>query len=266
MDVNTIKDLTPSVISNLSNQDILNLVVSGKIMQPKILTIPLDTALVDFDYPIAGNFLYITDTSDYSVRVDIRFNTIITDKWTFEKSYGVRFPFQRFWITSTAQAGAWVKVLVGTFYKDLFEVLDNRSAQAQASLLTDIKTNTTGLPSLVRSLSGDTGTQVNKNNTITTATTQIVHTVTAGKTLYLNSACLCLKSGGSTVPIIDLFVRDAGDSERYKLIQHEVAGGSSPSIIPRHFPTPVKIPANYDVCIRQSTAEKLYGQINGWEE
>lgn len=111
---------------------------------------------------------------------------------------------------------------------------------------------------------GHNGTQVLKENYVSNATL-VLHTVTAGKTLYLCSAYASYYISATGI-IGRLFVRDVADFTVYSFsICNSGALGqmeSTPSYNP-----PIEIPAGYDICLISGAASMVIrAGIHGWEE
>lgn len=111
------------------------------------------------------------------------------------------------------------------------------------------------------SQSGITRTQIIKTNYATTSAA-IIHTVTAGKDLFISSASIILHTEVSADASI--LVRNTSDVEVYRFLlvsihDHGHIALSCP------FPMPLVVPAGYDVCI-VSSAAYADGCIQGWEE
>lgn len=95
--------------------------------------------------------------------------------------------------------------------------------------------------------------------------TVIVHTVTAGKILYLVTATFSLSASVANERG-SMQVRDTGDVEQYRIFsQHMRVTGSI--MAAAHFNPPLEIPAGYDITILSEALTLVtYGFIFGWEE
>ena len=116
-----------------------------------------------------------------------------------------------------------------------------------------------------RSLNGDTGFQIPKSNTCTNVAV-IIHTVTAGKTYYLNTATLSLRCNAASEQSVSMYVRETGDVTIFTMLKcwANTDQGRNSSI---PFMPPMKIPAGYDICIISSNANAHgAGFVMGWEE
>lgn len=133
MNINELKAMSP--------EQLLLEVEKGNIAQPYILKLPLDAALVNKEFTISGNFFGIIDATDQNVNIDVSFNIIQQDSRqliNFTKGLQFVLPFKRIFITAAAQAGKSITILVSSFAPDLFNIVDNRSAQQSTTILTDI--------------------------------------------------------------------------------------------------------------------------------
>lgn len=125
-------------IVNLSPEQISKLIDAGDISESIILTIPLDTAFVNKQYDIAGNYIACFNSTDVNTNVDIEFNRINSGAINFTQGLKFRRPFNRIFITSSAQAGKTIQLLISSF-NPLFELQDDRSNNLTASYLAEIQ-------------------------------------------------------------------------------------------------------------------------------
>ena len=99
------------------------------------------------------------------------------------------------------------------------------------------------------------------NNTIT-----IIHTVSAGKTLYLNSAVAEAYNNSGAAAAHILFVRDTADAEVYKISNKSAFNGQAWSVAIT-FPVPLEVPEGYDICVQTTVSGATsWAFIHGWEE
>ncbi|MFH0772545.1 MAG: hypothetical protein V1933_08005 [Candidatus Omnitrophota bacterium] len=221
--------------------------------EPQKLIIPLDNALVEKQLDLEGNFIGVIEATDVSSYLDIKFNTTDTEIVRFTKGLSFIRPFRKLFLTCAAQAGKSIELLISAYSPQDFQLIDHRAEALQTTELTAIK-------NYVRSLNGDTGTQVNKSLAQNVIGPGIIHTVTAGKTFYLTS----LTTVGQGVSTI-VRVRDAADVTLYELARFYQGGAFPPAC--RDFPTPIKILSGYDiVLVNDSPGPTGYACINGWEE
>lgn len=110
------------------------------------------------------------------------------------------------------------------------------------------------------------GTQIAKSLNNVVNTTSTLHTVTAGKVLYLCS--WSLQTYGAAAPWeLALLVRDTGDVLQYEICRISINTANSSRGSAGQFWPPLEIPAGYDVCVWDSTAASWsHGFIFGWEE
>ncbi len=258
-----IKDL-----KELSFEDVIRLINANEIAEPVKITLPLDNALNEKQFDIEGNFIGVIDATDANVAISVKFNKWDSEAIVFTRGLSFIRPFGKLFFTSTAQAGKSISLLISAYAPELFQIIDNRSEAIQTAELTNISNNTGATKNNTRSLNGDTGTQVNKSvDGLALAATTIVHTVTTGKTFYLTSLCLFSDHGGNYGKAI-LKVRDGSDVDLYELAQVDsIAVQYDRFGIPRSFPTPIKIPAGYDIVVTNTVVVyNTNAQINGWEE
>ena len=122
------------------------------------------------------------------------------------------------------------------------------------------------LETYLRSLNGDTGTQITKSGSGAPATTTIIHTVTAGKTLYLTTISL-YSFGGDVGTVGRVKFRDTNDVDVASLLGMISNSTTSSFLNNGTYLPPIKIPAGYDICITSDTSGPNMGYfIFGWEE
>ena len=111
---------------------------------------------------------------------------------------------------------------------------------------------------------GHDGTQIAKSGHTDNALL-IVHTVTAGKTLYLTAALASGNTAG-TATGINIWVRNAADVAQYYLIQNSL-NVNTYFAVGLSFNPPLEIPAGWDIVIvagHATARADLF--IHGWEE
>lgn len=294
--VRPLSQLSIQEIKQLSLEQVLKAVEAGDIAEPNLITIPLGTATTDKQISCAGNYFGIYDATDVNVKITAKFNRVSDTGALMGLGQSFIRPIKQVYISWTAQESKTITILIASLAPDLFAYLDQRSNVLQAQYLADIETNTDGISNLstilaalnsvastgvlkslgdistgnslikrVRSLDGDTGTQVvasgaSNNNTVT------IYTVTTGKTLYLAGYSVddSTSSGGDTAALI---VTNAADATQYSL--HSFKAGLvavSPSV-GRLIQPAIKIPAGYKIKVTSSGANSYVSAcINGWEE
>lgn len=124
-------------ILKLSPEDIIAAVARGDLGDIQLLTIPLDTALVNDVREISGMFFGVISTTDISTSVNIEFNHLGSGKIPFTQGLYLDVPFNKIYITSDAQAGKTI-TFIYTSQNPIFKVTDNRSNQLQAQYLSDM--------------------------------------------------------------------------------------------------------------------------------
>ncbi len=111
------------------------------------------------------------------------------------------------------------------------------------------------------SVDGVTRAQIIKSNEVNNTTT-ILHTVTAGKTLYLCSCSLHVNAGANQLG--HLKVRNVADVDQYFLLDLETAA-QAPMHGQNTFNPPIVIAAGFDIVV-ETTAAQGAGFIFGWEQ
>ncbi len=135
------------------------------------------------------------------------------------------------------------------------------AAGAVLAKLASIVTNS----ALLNVINGSRGTQVTKSAIQNGAGTTIIHTVTTAKTLYLTGVTLDYRPTGSS-DIVELSVRNAGDTDQYKILELLSTATAIALATAIPFPYPIAIPAGYDVFIKVTNAGTSNAFIHGWEE
>lgn len=125
---------------NLPLDKLFELIEQGQLLtEPVVKRLYLDTAKSNEFYSLAGNYFYIVDAAVSSNWIKVKFNRAENDMIKFEKGFGLRRPFLRFWVTSDAQASGWVDILIGQISPQLLEIDDNRTALIQQQTLEEIR-------------------------------------------------------------------------------------------------------------------------------
>lgn len=96
------------------------------------------------------------------------------------------------------------------------------------------------------------GTQIAKSVSVSGAGTSIIHTVTTGKTFYLDAAWLNADSTAASTTGVNLIVRDTGDVTQYTMSFNMHANGNQSNAI--SFPVPISIPEGWDIVLNTSLA------------
>lgn len=117
-------------------QDLLKYVRNNRVASIETLTIDLSVARNNFELNTSGLVLYVEDATDLSASLQIRHNEIESGLITLVKNYGVVYPFYRIFLTNAAQASKTITLTVGRAAP--FEIIDNRSAVNQTTVLEDI--------------------------------------------------------------------------------------------------------------------------------
>ena len=205
-----------------------------------------------------GNLLYVKSASDYICNVTAIFNrntSNTSDILTLRKGMKVKHPFDEVYLTWTAQgAGKTLKLLIGNLNPEFFDFHDDA-----------------GCCDNTRSLNGNTGTQIIKNCALTNNATAIIHTVTAGKKMYLTdydlsfiSAIAAINAGAGSIK-----VRNTADVDQYTLSYLNAGVNLIEYSTGRKTATlnySIIIPAGYDIVATADTRIYISARITGWEE
>jgi hypothetical protein len=98
------------------------------------------------------------------------------------------------------------------------------------------------------------------------ATTTIIYTVTAGKTLYIVAACMACVSTAAAAIEVSLAVRNAADVTQGYLIPRYPGPGHLSDGGEIAYPIPLQVPAGWDVVIYAAASGIGLGSFFGWEE
>ena len=110
----------------------------------------------------------------------------------------------------------------------------------------------------------DGGTQVLKNG-IAENTTDIIYTITTGKTLYLSAVTIGIRFTAEVSGSAQLFLRDEDDLNAV-IIFNLTRGANNGFCCGQSFFPPAEIPALWDICIYSNPAGiHAYGFIHGYE-
>ena len=206
-----------------------------------ILNYTLDSARANEPLFIAGAYIYVLNLDGTA---KIKLNEISGDDIDLFKYRQIASPFYRIFITHMAQASKVLSLAIGVSSEN-FSISDFQSP--------DLGLLSGYAQELRDSHSYLYGTPISKSNSNTTMTPLIVHTVTAGKTLLLESFTFFVN--GSTVGSLE--VRDASDVTKYKIVNMISAAAtqnlSGNALLP--------IPEGYDVCLCNSAGD---GNVIGW--
>jgi hypothetical protein len=138
MEIKKLTDLSIKEIKDLSLEEILRTVDAGGIAEPYVITLPLDNALIEKQISVAGNYFGVFDATDINVKISVKFNSASDTGVTMGIGQSFVRPIKRIFITSNAQAGKTITIIVASLAPDLFSYLDQRSQTLQASYLADI--------------------------------------------------------------------------------------------------------------------------------
>lgn len=222
---------------------------------------------------IQGGFIYLKDATDLATTIDVKPDYKSNDAITLKKQFGIVVDFSRLYITAGAQAGKSIELLV-TDSLDTFRIFEQAQLTDIGTVaeLTNIKqwggAALTGrdisadLGQIRKFSDGEQGAQVAKSNQLAGVGTTIIHTVTAGKTLILESAVSTM-IGSAAGQTGTLLVRDASDVTQYTLF---TAPFSITGMLTHSWKGGLLIPAGYDIVITSNGAGvNIAGFIKGRE-
>lgn len=136
--------LSVNEIKALSQEEIIKLVEAGTLGDPQVIRLDLTTATTNKLLSLSGNYIGVQDASDVTTAIDLGFNRASNTKLTFTKGLAMIIPYKSIFATWTAQVGKYVDLVVYSFAPELFQIIDNRSAQASTATLEDILAQLSG--------------------------------------------------------------------------------------------------------------------------
>jgi hypothetical protein len=136
--------LSVNEIKALSQEEIIKLVEAGTLGDPQVIRLDLTTATTNKLLSLSGNYIGVQDASDVTTAIDLGFNRASNTKLTFTKGLAMIIPYKSIFATWTAQVGKYVDLVVYSFAPELFQIIDNRSAQASTETLEDILAQLSG--------------------------------------------------------------------------------------------------------------------------
>lgn len=216
------------------------------------ITINLATARTNEEHVFTGNYIYALEGTDVDANVDLRFNELFRPNINLVKGRGVRVPFYRFYVTNAAQAGKTITLAIG-IESDSFEIFDVGKALGISGNVNVIQVPRNGQA------------WVDKSVDFGNATT-VIHTVTAGKTLYLCHSFLGVQNATGANNAGKLFVTNAADVTQYELGVIRMGSGGLHHNSPNVYIPPIEIPAGYKVKAESPVALlKVSAFIHGYE-
>jgi len=90
---------------------------------------------------ISGNFIYVVDATDGIATIGVQFSRLDSDidSFTLSKGLGIIHPFDKLYVSWSAQTSKTLTIWIGNLAPELLNVIDNRSAVALDTLLTNIR-------------------------------------------------------------------------------------------------------------------------------
>lgn len=162
----------------------------------------LDTARENYSIPIAGHYFRVIDSSDPNAEITVRVDNPDDSGIVARRGFGWKHSrFERLWIDHAAQAGEWVRLIIGGLPNetdpDLFDVFPSAASdfvQVTNTEAESIPTRLTAREPMRRPESGPVsalpGTDID-----TGGVTQVWKTVSAGKELVLHRFQMVANSG-----------------------------------------------------------------------
>jgi hypothetical protein len=136
--------LSVNEIKALSQEEIIKLVEAGTLGDPQVIRLDLTTATTNKLISVSGNYIGVQDASDVNTTIDLGFNRSANTKLPFTKGLAMIIPYKSIFATWTGQVGKYVDLVVYSFAPELFQIIDNRSAQASTATLEEILAQLSG--------------------------------------------------------------------------------------------------------------------------
>ncbi|MBU0606029.1 MAG: hypothetical protein KKH77_07055 [Candidatus Omnitrophica bacterium] len=136
--VGTLSQLNIKDIKSMSFEDIIQKINAGDIAEPVKFSLPLDTATENLQLNFAGNYFGVIDASDQSAEIAVKFNKQQSESLTFSKGLYMVRPFNQVFLTWAAQTSKTIDIIISAYAKELFEVMDFRSATQLSADTADI--------------------------------------------------------------------------------------------------------------------------------
>ncbi|MDD3906536.1 MAG: hypothetical protein PHS46_08470 [Candidatus Omnitrophica bacterium] len=125
-------------IKNLPFEEVIRMITAGDIAEPVSFELPLDTVTDNWQFPVAGNYFGVIDATDQSVEISVRFNKEQNEALSFSKGLYMVRPYNQLFLSWEAQAGKTVTIIISAYAKELFEIMDFRSATQLSSDMSDL--------------------------------------------------------------------------------------------------------------------------------
>lgn len=94
---------------------------------PQVYSFDLTTARDDEAFGVTGNFFYVLDSTDTTDSITVKFNQKDIIGVPLSKQLGLRTPFDKVYISHTAQSAKTMTIVVGTVSQQFLDIIDNRS-------------------------------------------------------------------------------------------------------------------------------------------
>lgn len=213
------------------------------------LVIDLSVGRTNEEIQITGSSIYVGNIV-LGANCQVRLNEISSDTIGLIKFRKIESPFYRFYLTNVAIAGL-LTLYVGIETEN-FKITD------VSAPVSDVNISQIGGVN-------EAGTQIIASGGRAIVGVTVVHTVTAGKTLLLDScALLCLTP--TTTCLAKLSLRDAGDTVQAELsVSSGLATYGSPQYPPVNFSKPMQVSEGWDIAIDVATAGSFSAYVKGRE-
>jgi hypothetical protein len=197
--------LSVNDIKSLSQEEIIKLVEAGTLGDPQVIRLNLDDATTNKMLSVSGNYIGLQDASDVTTEIHLGFNRASNTKLSFTKGLSMIIPYKSIFATWSAQAGKFVDLVVYSFAPELFQIIDNRSAQASTSTL----------ESILSQLSGDDTAEIEGEQFTLDATSQTAiasNSDRKGAMLYnpVGNAVVYVRFGGTVTATNCAFILQSG--------------------------------------------------------
>lgn len=253
------------------------------------VVIDLTDARSNQERVFTGTYVYALEGTDVDANLNIKFNELFRNDINLVKGRGVRCPFYRFYLSHEAQAGKSLTLVIGIESAD-FEIFDVGKALGITGTVNVAQTATVNVAQTATVQVAQTGTvQVAQTGTVDVAQTGIVqvspkrpvgssqvqksevtvatvvmHTVTAGKTLYITACNLSQYNASVSPDLVQMFITDAADAVKYRIFYWTGIVGEA-AMMSHSFSMPLEVQEGYKVKISGTTDNYARGFFCGYE-
>lgn len=189
-----IKKYSPEILKEFALADErIDYIRSSSIGTPRQFRHDLAAANTDLELTLSGNFIYVTESNDFDDHAYIKFSKRDGSSFRISKGLGFITPFDRIFLTNTAQAAGYLDIIYGSLAPDFLSIIDNRSDLLTAELLDDIADYTRVLRFIPVGSAEILASAITLN-----AAASNIYTVPAGQVFYMTEANIAFGSSSGS--------------------------------------------------------------------